>query len=165
MCSDEVEMKPDGPRYDEDFYAWTQQQAAVLRSMEVADNRFDREHVAEEIADLGKSERDAVRSQIRRIIEHLLKLAYSPAGEPRFDWMGSIAEARSTLGDKLSPALRRDAEMMLTRLYRDGRRRAALALQGHGEERAADRLPADCPYTADQILLDDWYPDPDGDKQ
>jgi hypothetical protein len=79
--------------------------------------------------------------------------------------MGSIAEARSTLGDKLSPALRRDAEMMLTRLYRDGRRRAALALQGHGEERAADRLPADCPYTADQILLDDWYPDPDGDKQ
>jgi hypothetical protein len=156
---------PDGPHYDEDFYAWTQHQAAVLRSMEIADNRFDREHVAEEIADLGKSERDAVRNQIRRIIEHLLKLAYSPAAEPRFDWMGSITEARSTLGDKLSPALRRDAEMMLTRLYRDGRRRAALALQGHGEERAAERLPADCPYTVDQILLDDWYSEPEGDKQ
>ena len=70
---------PDGPRYDDDFYAWTQHQAEVLRSMAVADNRFDREHVAEEIEDLGKSERDAVRSQIRRIIEHLLKLGYSPA--------------------------------------------------------------------------------------
>ncbi len=33
----------------------------VLRSLAVADNRFDREHVAEEIEDLGKSERDAVR--------------------------------------------------------------------------------------------------------
>ena len=56
---------PDGPRYDDDFYAWTQHQATVLRSMPVADNRFDREHVADEIEDLGRSERDAVRSQIR----------------------------------------------------------------------------------------------------
>jgi len=72
---------PDGPRYDDDFYAWTQHQAEVLRSLPVTDDRFDREHVAEEIEDLGKSERDAVRSQIRRIIEHLLKLGYSPAKE------------------------------------------------------------------------------------
>jgi hypothetical protein len=59
---------PPGPPYEDDFYAWTQYQAEVLRSMPVADNRFDREHVAEEIEDLGKSERDAVRSQVRRII-------------------------------------------------------------------------------------------------
>src|SRR5215472_6440464 len=89
----------DGPRYDDDFYAWTRHQAMVLRTMAAADNRFDRENVAEEIEDLGRSERDAVRSQIRRIIEHLLKLAYSPAQQPRFDWMASIAEARATLGD------------------------------------------------------------------
>jgi len=44
-----------------------------LRSMAVADNRFDRENVVEEIETLGRSERDAVRSQVRRIIEHLLK--------------------------------------------------------------------------------------------
>lgn len=47
---------PDGPRYEDDFYAWTQYQAEVLRSLHVSDNRFDREHVAEEIEDLGKSE-------------------------------------------------------------------------------------------------------------
>ena len=64
---------PDGPRYEDDFYAWTQYQAEVLRSMAVADNRFDRENVVEEIETLGRSERDAVRSQVRRIIEHLLK--------------------------------------------------------------------------------------------
>ncbi len=34
----------DGPRYEDDFYAWTQHQAAVLRSPRVADTRFDREH-------------------------------------------------------------------------------------------------------------------------
>ena len=40
---------PDGPNYEDDFYAWTQYQAEVLRSMPAPDNRFDREHVAEEI--------------------------------------------------------------------------------------------------------------------
>src|SRR6266404_9957330 len=97
---------PDGPRYEDDFYAWTQYQAEVLRSLHVSDNRFDREHVVEEIEDLGKSERDAVRSQIRRIIEHLLKLANSPADPPRFDWMETIDDARQTLSDKISPTLR-----------------------------------------------------------
>ena len=36
----------DGPRYEDDFYAWTQHQAAVLCSLPVADTRFDREHDA-----------------------------------------------------------------------------------------------------------------------
>ena len=58
-----------GPDYDDDFYAWTQHQAEVLREMPVADNRFDRENVAEEIETLGRSERDAVRSHVRRNAE------------------------------------------------------------------------------------------------
>ena len=162
--SETVKTMPDGPRYDDDFFAWTQHQAMVLRSMAVADNRFDRENVAEEIEDLGRSERDAVRSQIRRIIEHLLKLAYSPAQQPRFDWMASIAEARSTLGDKISPTLRRDAETMLARLYRDGRHRAELALRGYGENQTANALPQHCPYSLEEILRRGWYPEPPGEK-
>src|SRR5215831_8632778 len=150
---------PGGPRYDDDFYAWTQYQAEVLRSMPAPDNRFDRDHVAEEIEDLGRSERDAVRSQIRRIIEHFLKLAYSPARQPRFDWMASIAEARSSLGDRISPTLRQDATAMLARLYRDGRRQAELALRGYGENQAADALPHHCLYSLDDIFRDDWYPE------
>jgi hypothetical protein len=153
---------PDRPRYDDDFYAWTQHQAAVLRSMDVADNRFDREHVAEEIEDLGKSERDEVRRQIRRILEHFLKLAHSPAAQPHFDWIESIEDARAALGDKLSPTLRRDAEVMLGRLYQDGRRRAELALRAHDQGAAADILPISCPYDLHEILLEDWYPDRPG---
>ena len=152
----------DGPRYEDDSYAWTRHQAMVLLTMAAADNRFDRENVAEEIEDLGRSERDAVRSQIRRIIEHLLKLAYSPAQQPRFDWMASIAEARATLGDKLSPTLQRDAENLLSKLYQDGRDRAELGLRSHGEMQAADNLPPDCPYTIDEILRRGWFPEPPG---
>jgi len=155
---------PDGPRYDDDYFAWTQHQAMVLRTMAVADNRFDRENVAEGIEDLGRSERDAVRSQVRRIIEHLLKLAYSPAQQPRFDWMASIAEARATLGDKISPTLRRDAEAMLAKLNEDGRDRAELGLHSYGETQAANNLPAECPYTIEEILRRGWYPEPPGEK-
>ena len=151
-------VMPDGPRYEDDFYAWTKYQAEVLRSLRVSDNRFDREHVAEEIEDLGKSERDAVRNQIRRIIEHLLKLAHSPAELPRFDWMHSISNARSELEDKLSPTLRRDIEATLDKLYADGRRNAALALRTFGEENAAWAFPAECPFSLDEICQQDWYP-------
>ena len=149
---------PDGPRYDDDFYAWTQHQAAVLRSLPIADNRFDREHVAEEIEDLGKSERNAVRSQIRRIIEHLLKLGHSPSVQPRFGWTDTVRDARQELSDRITPTLRRDAETSLCSLYADARKRAEASLREFGEPAAADALPAICPYSLDDICREDWYP-------
>ncbi len=149
-----------GPDYDDDFYAWTQHQAAVLRDMPVADNRFDRDNVVEEIECLGRNERDAVRSQVDRIIEHFLKLQYSPAEAPRLGWMRSISDARRILGDKLSPTLRRDVESRLAALYEDARYQAELGLRQYNETEAASSLPADCPYSLDQILRKRWYPDP-----
>jgi Domain of unknown function DUF29 len=151
---------PNGPDYDKDFYAWTQHQAEVLRSMPCDDNRFDRDHVAEEIEDLGKNARDAVRSHVRRILVHLLKLAHSPASDPRRGWRGSIIDARAELSDKLSPILRQDLSLALDKLYAAARKRVASDLQDYGEQEAAALLPDQCPYTLDQILADDWYPDP-----
>ena len=152
--------RPTGPDYDDDFYAWTQYQAEVLRTLPTADNRFDRNNLVEEIESLGRSERDAVRSQVRRVLVHFLKLAYSPARDPRFDWMDSIADARAELADKLSPSLMRDIEERLPRLYAEARKRAELQLHRHGEQVAAESFPAECPYTIDQILAEDWYPEP-----
>ena len=148
-----------GPDYDDDFYAWTQHQASVLREMPVADNRFDRDNIAEEIETSGRSERDAVRSQVHRIIEHFLKLQYSPAIQPRLGWMRSINDARRIVGDKLSATLRRDIEEHLAELYEDARYQADLSMQDFDETEAARHFPAACPYTFDQILDEDWYPE------
>jgi Domain of unknown function DUF29 len=153
---------PDGPRYEDDFYAWTQYQAEVLRTLRTRDNRFDRDHLVEEIEDLGNSERDAVRSQVRRILVHFLKLAYSPARDPRFDWMESIIDARAILEDKLSSSLRRDIEGRIGVLYAAARKQAAVDLLKCGEAAAGRSLPTQCPYAIDQILADDWYPTPIG---
>ena len=61
--------------YETDFVAWTREQAAELRRLRDAriNSRLDLEQLAEEIEDLGKEQRAAVRSQVQRIIEHLLK--------------------------------------------------------------------------------------------
>ncbi len=56
----------------------------------------------------------------------------------------------------------RRAEAVLRRLYEDGRERAGLGLLGHGETEAAGKLPAECPYTLDDMLRRGWYPDPPG---
>jgi hypothetical protein len=149
-----------GPDYDEDFYAWTQYQAGVLRSMPCDDNRFDRENVAEEIEDLGKSERRASESQIIRVLEHFLKLAHSPTDRPRYGWMRSIAEARRVLRKTMTATLRRHAESEFAALYEDAREAARLGLLENGEEQAAVTLPDVCPYTLDQVLDRSWYPEP-----
>jgi hypothetical protein len=58
-----------------------------------------------------------------------LKLAYSPAAEPRFDWMEMIADTKQTLFDKLTPTLRRDVEAVLEKLHADAHQRATLGLR------------------------------------
>jgi hypothetical protein len=67
--------------YEHDFYAWTQLQAKELRRF--ARSRpnlpLDLPHIAEEIADLGRSQRDSLRSWTAHVIEHLLLLEHSPA--------------------------------------------------------------------------------------
>jgi hypothetical protein len=146
--------------YDEDYYAWTRAQAAALRKLarERASLPLDLEHLAEEVESLGRSDLATVRSQLRRIIEHLLKLEYSPAQEPRLVWKESIIEARDVIGDVVTPTLRREVEAELTKTYQQGRRKAVIALQKHGEQAAAKALPEACPYSLDQIATHDWYP-------
>jgi Domain of unknown function DUF29 len=147
-----------GPRYQDDFYAWTQYQAAVVRQMPVTDIGFDREHVAEEIDALGRSERDAVRRQIRLIIAHILLLTHSPTELSRSEWRDTIDDARQIVSDKMTASLRRETEDILARLYGDGRNRAELTLRAKGAHKAAAELPFSCLYTLDQLLLEDWYP-------
>jgi hypothetical protein len=158
MMATKLETRPGAANelYSADFAAWTREQAALLRGMRFAE--LDLEHLAEEVEDLGHSERDAVRSQVRRIAEHLLKLEHSPAGEPRDGWKDTLTDARSILEDKLSPSLRSDLETMLPRLYAQVLPKARRALRRFGEHEAARSLPPACPYTLDEICRAEWLP-------
>ena len=146
--------------YHADYYAWTQQQAAILRRLAASStpSDLDLENLAEEVADLGKSERRAVRSQIRRLLEHLLKLEYGTSPDPRAGWRRTVLDARIELADDLTPTLRRDLEADLQTLYSAARAQAAEALEAHNDPTAAQSLPTTCPYTLTQLLDRQWLP-------
>ena len=65
--------------HERDYYAWTVDQAKLLRELAQGglETPLDLENLAEEVADLGKSERSDLQSYVRNVIEHLLKLEYS----------------------------------------------------------------------------------------
>ena len=146
--------------YDGDFYAWAQQQAATLRRVQASHPNLplDFVHLIEEVEDLAKSDLRAARSQVRRLLEHLLKLQYSPARKPRHQWRRSVRDARNELGDVLTSTLRRTLEPGLPDLYADARANATDERALHGERQAATALPQACPYTLDQLTDKTWHP-------
>src|ERR1700755_1143817 len=101
--------------YDQDFFLWTEEQAAALRRAKSSNLPLDWENLAEEIESLGKSDRRELTSQIRRVLRHLLKLATSPAAEPRAGWRSTVIDARSEIDGVLhdSPSLRREIDSLI----------------------------------------------------
>jgi len=149
-----------GSLYDRDFYLWTQQQArAMRRQHELRPNAdIDWENLIEEVESLGRSDMRAVRSQLARIIEHLLKLEFSPAEAPRQKWAGSANDGRRELDELLgdSPSLRGRLDALMVEAWTSGRLKAAIGLAEDGL--GIDALPTACPYTLDQMTQWGWYP-------
>jgi Domain of unknown function DUF29 len=146
--------------YERDFFLWTQQQAAALRAVKNSNLPLDWDNLAEEIESLGKSDRRQLRSQIRRILRHLLKLEVSPAPDPRPGWCSTIADSRSEIEDVLqdSPSLRREIDGMIAKELNLAAKFAAADLRQYGEPAEAvwARLEKGG-FTVDQ-LLGDWFP-------
>jgi hypothetical protein len=154
-------MAKTGELYDRDFVRWTEEQAAALRRAKSSNLPLDWDNLAEEIESLGKSDRRELRSRIRRILHHLLKIEVSPAMEPQAGWRSTVrsarAEIRTVLGD--SPSLRRQVAPTIAEELRVAVQMAEDDLAWHGE--AVDGIRARVEiggYTADQVL-GDWFPD------
>ena len=147
--------------YEEDFFAWTQLQAKELRRF--ARSRpnlpLDLPHIAEEIADLGKAERDSLRSWTASVIEHLLLLEHSSANDPRRGWIGEIVNFRREIDRRLSGSLRRDLRRQLPRLYDEVRADLPKKLAPYGQAHIADRFPERCPYALLEQILGDFWPE------
>jgi hypothetical protein len=141
--------------YDEDFYVWTEAQAALLRERRF--EALDLANLIEEVEGLGDAKKSAVLNNASVIIEHLLKLQHSPAQDRRRGWSESIIEHRGRLEIELTPRLRQILENELPRVYDLTRRTTERKLRLYGEDAAADALPANCPYTVEQIT-GDWWP-------
>ncbi len=149
----------DGSLYDDDFYAWTQEQAELLRRLPVISNRLESLLIAEEIEDLGKSELRTAQSLCEHIIEHLLKLEFSGLEEPSGHWRDEIVEWRLQLEKTLTRSI--EAKLDLPSRYQSALR--LLRRLGRDQPGLMRRIPTNCPYSLDQIIGvgdEDWFPSP-----
>jgi len=139
--------------YDDDFFAWTQEQAAALRGLprDVVGDAVDVEHVAEEIEDLGKRDLREVNSFLARLCEHLMKVNASPRSRNLAHWRSEALSFQFSASDAYSASMRQLIDM--PRVWRRGRKLAQISL----DERSRSSLgQGECPFALDELLSDDF---------
>ena len=139
--------------YDTDFYAWTVEQAALLRAGRLSE--ADVENIAEEIESTGRSERSELVSRLTVLFVHLLKWRYQ-AGLRSRSWRITIERQRLDVRDHLTdnPSLKSQLDEIMGRAYRRAR------IDAEGETHLPrSTFPETCPFTFDEAMHPDFWPD------
>ncbi len=140
--------------YDQDFYAWTQHQAKLLRSGRLGE--LDIENLVEEIESLGKQQRQELRNRLGALLGHLLKWHYQPEARSK-SWVYTIKDQREEIQRHLkeNPSLKPYLSEAVGIGYRKG-------LNLVGQETLLDptQLPQSCPFSEADIFEQpvDWQP-------
>jgi ribosomal protein L29 len=139
--------------YEQDYYLWFADQARLLRAG--VWQQIDVEHLAEELEDMGKREKRALRSRTVVLLAHLLKYRFQPQHRSS-SWNGTIREQRKQLAELLSdsPSLKPRLKDDLQDSY------ISASLLAAGETGLAETaFPEQCPFSIDQLLDQDFWPD------
>jgi Domain of unknown function DUF29 len=138
--------------YDADFVQWSDRTAQLLREHRFAD--LDLEHLIEEIEDLGNQHRDALESQLTRLLMHLLKYEFQPE-QRSGSWLGSIKESRKQIKRlfRKYPSLKVYLEQCWEDCYTD-------AIEDASDETGLpqSQFPARCPYAIAEVLNPEFWP-------
>jgi hypothetical protein len=141
---------PDG-LYERDILSWSEHQADLLRRLARGErvNDVDWEHVVEEIEDVGLSQLNAVRSYLRLMLVHLLKIYGWPDSSSVDHWRGEVVSFQADAEQRFAPSMRQRID--LAKLYG-----AALKqVEGvHYDGVAPREWPTVCPFTLDELLTD-----------
>lgn len=133
-------------QYEQDFYAWTQEQSELLRLGQW--QALDIENLVEEILSLGRQQKQELRNRLGILIGHLLKWDYQPELRGK-SWRATIREQRDEILEILqeNPSLKTYLDEAAQKGFRQG---INLVLK----ETPLDLkdLPSECPYAIAQIL-------------
>lgn len=143
---------PEPSLYETDFYAWTEEQVALLRDRQW--NQIDLQNLIEEIESLGKQQRQELRNRLSVLIGHLLKWEFQPQRRSR-SWLATLRIQRLDTVELLedNPSLKPYLKEALYKAYLKG---VELAVR---ETDLPNRtFPSECPYSLMEILNDRFYP-------
>ena len=145
-------MPPSNALYDQDFYAWANTQADLLRSGKLAE--ADVENIAEEIQSMGRSEKRELAGRLEILLLHLLKWQHQQSFQSR-RWELTIKEQRAKLRNHLrdNPSLRPRIPECFEEAY-------ANALYEAERETGLARktFPDNCIWAIDDALAQNWLP-------
>ena len=140
--------------YDKDVILWSQEQARLLRAGRFAE--LDIEHLADEIEDVGKSEKRQLAGRMAVLLAHLLKWSRQPANRTN-SWRTTINDQRKriALAIKETPSLK---AVMRSRDWQNGVWLDARAQARKETGPAEEDLPEACPWAMDQAADPDFWP-------
>ena len=138
---------PQSDLYDRDFYSWTQDQAARLRAL-APHSGLDLENLADEVADLGRSERNKTFHHLVQACTHLLKAAQSTTEEPQRHWRAETVSQQQQARTAFTPGMRHYLD--INDVWSDALKLANAGLRDFGEPEI-DPAPA-CPFQLDDLL-------------
>jgi hypothetical protein len=148
--------------YDSDLQQWIEQTVWQLRNREF--EQLDIEHLIEELTDLGKAEKNALKSNLTILLAHLLKLTVQTDVPEMMkgSWYSSVLEHRQRVLNSLvdTPSLKRFLLEILPDAYTDARK---LAVKESKLARFGIQVPSEnaypltCPFSVEQILHEDFF--------
>ncbi|AFY72951.1 protein of unknown function DUF29 [Synechococcus sp. PCC 7502] len=139
--------------YEQDFSLWLEQTAQLLREGNLG--AIDIDSLIEEVESMGRSERQAVKSNLEIILMHLLKYKYQ--SEKRSNsWRYTLLEHRRRLDEafKTSPSLKRYFLQEFADCYKGARKLASVETGI-----AIATFPINTPFTPEQTLDEDYLPE------
>jgi hypothetical protein len=141
--------------YDKDVILWSEEQARLLRAGRFAD--LDIEHLADEIEDVGKSEKREFASRMAVLLAHLLKWSRQPKMRTN-SWRSTIIVQRKrvALALKATPSLN---AVMRDPVWQEDIWLDAAAQAQKETGLAEDELPEACPWTMEQTADQDFWPE------
>ena len=141
-----AQASPSANQYEQDFYAWTQEQCELLRLGEW--HALDIENLVEEISSLGKQQKQELRNRLGVLIGHLLKWQFQTELRGK-SWRATIREQRDEILDilKENPSLKPYLDEAIQKGFRQG-----INLVLRETPLDIDDLPSACPYENAQIL-------------
>ena len=139
-------------QHDNDFYTWTQEQAALLRRVPRGAFALDIDNLAEEIEDIGRGEIREVSSLPRQVLMHLLKLAILPDSASRQHWINEVVTFQVDAVLAFTPGMRQRIE--LDRVWKAAQNGTTNVLKSTGLQVPA--WPTACPLGLDEILVTEF---------
>jgi hypothetical protein len=138
--------------YDQDFYAWAKWNAELMRRGKLSE--IDTERIAEELENMGKTQKRELVSRLAVLLTHMLKWQYQP--DRRSDsWVSTIVTQRTEILLLMedSPSLAHDVDSSIEKGYRFAKDRAAreMGVSKNG-------FPESCPYSFHQVVTEDFWP-------